>query len=154
MVEVRSRRWQLTENNPEYTKEECIAHLKSVGEVRYVIAACEMGESGTKHIHAFGVFKNAIRLTTLKAVFGRAHFEPCCGSNEDNVAYCQKQGDYIEQGVLPQPKAKKNVASEVVNLILEEGLQLNDIMREYPEYCDYIVKHFRSLKDIETTSRY
>lgn len=151
MPKDRSRRWQLTENNADYTKEECANILASIGQTRYVIACCEMGERGTKHIHAFVIYGNAISLTTLKKHFARAHFEPCQGSNVQNRDYiCKDDKEPFESGVMPiasESDSKVDVASEVVNLI-SNGQTLESIMMEYPALCDYVVRNYRSLKEI------
>ena len=70
----RTKQWQLTENNPSYTKKEAVERLSSIGTALYSIGCSEVGESGTSHIHAYVVYKNAIELSSLKNLFPRAHF--------------------------------------------------------------------------------
>lgn len=153
MTDERSRRWQLTENNPEYTKKECAERLSSIAETRYVISCAEMGETGTKHIHAFVIFRNSIRLTSIKAKFPRAHLERCEGSNVENRLYIVKSdSEPFESGEMPltaEREKKTDVAKEVIDL-LRNGNDLSVIMTEYPELCDYVIKHYRSLKEIAT----
>ena len=149
----RSKRWQLTENNAGYTKQECAEALASIAKTIYVVSCSETGESGTNHVHAFIIYENAISLKTLHSHFPRAHFEHCKGSNEENRAYIRKDDSQVfESGVMPvassSDRKKSDVASEVVNL-LDEGLPLNYILKEYPSLCDYVVKNYRSLKEIE-----
>ena len=150
----RSKRWQLTENNAGYTKQECAEALASIAKTIYVVSCSEMGESGTKHIHAFIIYENAISLKTLHSHFPRAHFEHCKGSNIENRDYIVKSdADVFESGQLPiasssEREKKTDVASEVVNL-LDNGLPLEYILKEYPSLCDYVVKNYRSLKEIE-----
>lgn len=150
----RSKRWQLTENNAGYTKKECAEALSSIAKTIYVVSCSETGESGTNHVHAFIIYENAISLKTLHSHFPRAHFEHCKGSNVENRAYiCKDDSEVFESGVMPlassSEKNKKNdVASEVVNL-LGNGVPLNYILAEYPALCDYVVKNYRSLKEIE-----
>lgn len=150
--EERSSRWQLTENNNQYSKEECAKALSSIAKTIYVVVGEETGESGTKHVHAFVVYENAILLKTLKKHFPRAHFEHCKGSNEENRAYVSKQDvEVFESGKMPLASSsdrKRDVASEVVNL-MNDGEPLSRIMTEYPELCDYVVRNYRSLREIE-----
>lgn len=147
----RYRRWQLTENNPDYTKSEAVERLTSIGETIYCLGCSEVGESGTSHIHAFVVFKNAIELGSLKKRFPRAHFEACSGSNQSNVEYLRKADPQpYEVGDLPLvvSEERSDVSSEVVAIIIECGLSPFEILARYPRYCDYIVKNFKNLNEI------
>jgi len=150
--EERSKRWQLTENNQAYTKQECCEALASIAKTIYVVSCAEIGESGTKHIHAFVIYENAISLKTLKKHFPRAHFEHCRGSNEENRAYVVKQdSEVFESGKMPLASSsdrKVDIANEVVNL-MSNGEPLERIMVEYPHLCDYVVRNYRSLREIE-----
>lgn len=150
--EERSKRWQLTENNAGYTKQECAKALASIAKTIYVVSCSETGESGTKHVHAFIIYENAISLKTLKKHFPRAHFEHCKGSNVENRAYvCKDDSDVFESGEMPlasSSERKQDVASEVVNL-MTDGVGLSQIMMEYPSLCDYVVRNYRSLREIE-----
>lgn len=152
----RSKKWQLTENNPDYTKREAVERLTSIGEAYYAVGCSEVGESGTKHIHAFVVYKNAIALSSLKKLFPRAHFEHCKGSNAQNREYIVKSDvDPYEVGEMPLATYDSGIdeASEVVALILRSGLDPLRILSEYPQYADYVVKNFRNLKEIYETSQ-
>lgn len=149
----RSKRWQLTENNAAYTKQECAEALASIAKTIYVVSCSETGESGTKHVHAFIIYENAISLKTLHSHFPRAHFEHCKGSNIENRDYiCKQDSDVFESGSMPlassKNEGKKDIASEVLNL-MNDGLPLTYIMMEYPLLCDYVVKNYRSLREIE-----
>lgn len=152
MENERSRRWQLTENNATYTKEQGASLLASIGETMYVVACEEMGEKGTKHIHAFVIYKNAISLRSIKKHFPRAHLECCIGSNISNRAYVVKDDEnFYESGSMPlasESARKRDDATEVVKL-LSDGVPLESVMMEYPSLCDYVVRNYRSLKEIE-----
>lgn len=152
MENERSRRWQLTENNADYTKEQGAERLASIGDTTYVVSCSEMGESGTKHIHAFIIYKNAISLRSIKKQFPRAHLEVCQGSNVQNRAYIVKDdSDYFESGTMPlgtESVKRNDDAVEVVKL-LTDGVPLESVMVEYPPLCDYVVRNYRSLKEIE-----
>ena len=153
----RAKQWQLTENNPSYTKQEAVEQLASIGTALYVIGCSETGESGTKHIHAYAVWKNAIELVSLKKHFPRAHFEKCKGSVQENVDYISKDDpEPYEVGEKPLVVSewKSDVSSEVVALILECGLSPIQILGKYPQYCDYVVKNFRNLSEIYASVRH
>lgn len=152
----RSKQWQLTENNPDYTKQEAVERLASIGTAIYGIGCSECGESGTKHVHAYVIWKNAIELSSLKSAFPRAHFEKCKGSVQSNIDYISKDDpEPYEVGEKPLVVSqwKEDVSSEVVALILESGLGPIEILRKYPRYCDYVVKNFRNLNEIYNNNR-
>ena len=152
----RSQQWQMTENNPDYTKKEAVERLSSVGTALYGIGCSEVGESGTSHVHAYVVWKNAIELGSLKKLFPRAHFEKCKGSVQSNIDYISKDDtEPYEVGERPLVVSewKKDVSSEVVALILECGLSPIEILSRYPRYCDYVVKNFRNLSEIYASNR-
>jgi len=152
----RAKQWQLTENNPSYTKQEAVERLASVGTALYSIGCGEVGESGTSHIHAYVVYKNAIELSSLKGLFPRAHFERCKGSVQSNIDYISKDDtEPYEVGERPLivSEWKADVSAEVVSLILECGLSPIQILGKYPRYCDYVVKNFRNLNEIYASNR-
>lgn len=153
----RAKQWQLTENNPSYTKQEAVEQLASIGTALYVIAGEEMGESGTKHIHAYAAWKNAIELGSLKKRFPRAHFEKCKGSVQSNIDYVSKDDTEpysVGEAPLVVSDWKSDVSSEVVALILDCGLSPIQILGKYPRYCDYVVKNFRNLTEIHASVRH
>ena len=153
----RAKQWQLTENNPSYTKQEAVERLASIGTALYVIGCSEVGESGTSHIHAYAVWKNAIELVSLKKQFPRAHFEKCKGSVQANIDYVSKDDKEpysVGEAPLVVSDWRSDVSSEVVALILECGLSPIQILGKYPRYCDYVVKNFRNLTEIYANVRH
>lgn len=147
----RSKKWQLTENNPDYTKREVVERLTSIGAAIYCIGCSEIGESGTKHIHAFVVYENAISLSSLKKQFPRAHFEHCRGSVASNREYVIKDdSEPYEVGECPLVVSAEKIeyASEVVKLIVKDGRSPLDILTAYPVYADYVVRNFKNLNEI------
>lgn len=153
----RALQWQLTENNPSYTKQEAVEQLASIGTCLFGIGGEEVGESGTRHIHVYAVWKNAIELSSLKKRFPRAHFEKCKGSVQSNIDYVSKDDKEpfkVGEAPLVVSSWKSDVSSEVVALILECGLSPVQILGKYPEYCDYVVKNFRNLSEIYASIRH
>ena len=153
----RSKQWQLTENNPSYTKREAVERLASIGTCLFSIGCSEVGESGTSHIHAYVVYKNAIELSSLKGLFPRAHFEKCKGSVQSNIDYVSKDDNEpysVGEAPLVVSEWKADVSSEVVALILESDLSPIEILGKYPRYCDYVVKNFRNLDEIYKSNHF
>ena len=71
------------------------------GKVKYFIAGKEVGEEGTPHIQGYVQFKAQTAFSTIKGFISRAHIEIARGTPEENIAYCSKDGDYIEHGDRP-----------------------------------------------------
>lgn len=150
-LEERSKKWQLTENNSDLTKKDYLDILTSIGTAIYAVASSEIGESGTKHIHAFVIYENAIKMKSLKKHFPRAHFERCRGSNASNREYVIKDGDFEEVGECPlitSDGKQMTTAAAVCLLIIDGGLTPAEIVRKYPQYADYVVRYFNNLCEI------
>ena len=59
-------------------------------------------QTGTRHLQGFIVFKTRRTFAIAKSIIGfESHIERCRGSDEDNIRYCSKEGDYKEIGLRP-----------------------------------------------------
>lgn len=58
----------------------------------------EIGENQTPHLQGFFKLKKKMRITEFKTIPGilRAHFEKCKGTDQENITYCSKDGDYFK----------------------------------------------------------
>lgn len=56
----------------------------------YLIEAHEMSETGTPHIQGFAYLKTKMRLSELKKICPKAHFEGAKGTPYQNYLYCAK----------------------------------------------------------------
>lgn len=83
-----SKRWVFTLNNPS-EEDNPILWLKD--EVDYLYAAPELGDNGTPHWQGFFQTKNPTRVTALRKLNERAHFDKMAGTMEQNLTYCSKQ---------------------------------------------------------------
>lgn len=101
-----SRTWCFTLNNYE---EDDIKRIKSIDFTRLVVGK-EVAASGTPHLQGFVTLAKAARLTRMKRLHPKAHWE-VARSVEASVVYCKKEGDY-EEYVRP----KKKVARAPVSL--------------------------------------
>lgn len=76
--------------------------LKSLEWVTYGIVGEEVGESGTAHLQGYLQFaQRAVKKTTdqlAEALGTRPHCEIARGTQEQNQAYCKKEGKWIEWG--------------------------------------------------------
>jgi len=121
-----AKRWCFTLNNP------CLADVYSEeypidpSIYDYLVAGNEKGESGTPHLQGFIIFKKKMRLSAVKKVFQRAHWEISQDENLTRAAnYCKKgeqthdeweqhhedgpnyglNADFAEFGTLPSPNS-------------------------------------------------
>jgi len=67
----------------------------------YLVYGREVGESGTPHLQGYIAFKERQRLSKIARWVPRAHWEPMISTPEEASAYCKKDGDFSEEGVLP-----------------------------------------------------
>jgi len=93
----------MTLNNYTEVEYEEVSRIECV----YCIVGKEKGEEGTPHLQAFFQFGSLKSLKQLKAQVARAHWEATKGSIDQNVAYCSKEGDFIERGVRPLSQKAK-----------------------------------------------
>lgn len=155
--DTRSRKWQLTINNPsEYgwvheRIKDTVAELKSV---LYWCMCDEVGESGTYHTHIYFAFNNACRFSTLKKAFPTAHFEMAKGTSCDNRDYITKEGKWAndkkhetnisetfeEFGNMPiERQGARNDIADLYDMI-KQGLSNYEILEQNPEYMLKIEK--------------
>lgn len=82
-----SRNWLFTLNNP--TEEECPKKWK-LDLLKLVIYQEEVGETGTPHYQGYVEFTTPRRITTLKTISPRAHWETRSGTRDQAVLYVTK----------------------------------------------------------------
>lgn len=124
---VRSRRFQLTINNPNGDE------LKMVKSIvcKYCCYCLEAAPTtGTRHMHIFVVFEAAKAISSLKKDWPRAHIELCKGSVKKNIAYIKKHGEFFEYGDIPK-QGKRTDLAEIAQLI-DSGADIKDIAKNHP----------------------
>lgn len=112
----RSTRWTLTLNN--FTEEE----LDSISKIdaAYIIYGLEHLTEGTPHVQGFFIFKNGKRLSTLKKLIPRGHWEIAMGTTEQNILYCSKEDKTpFIKGSVPLTRSNATINAEE---ILEKDL--------------------------------
>lgn len=119
-----SRSWCYTLNN--FTDEE-VTTLKAL-ECKKHKCGIERGESETPHLQGTIIFKNATRLSALKKILTRAHWEPC-KAEEASLNYCCKGTIIIDIDLRKQGDRSdlKDIAKR-----LEGGDSVKDIARDHP----------------------
>nr|QJI53392.1 MAG: replication-associated protein [Circoviridae sp.] len=140
------RRWCFTLNNPTDDDNQLVATALRPDEFHYAIVGREKGEQGTPHLQGYLHFKQKKRLSALKKILPRAHFERARGSDHDNEAYCSKEGDVMLTIGAPvgSNRANKRELDAAVAAVMS-GSDMKKVAREFP--VTY-VKHGRGLRDL------
>lgn len=156
--DTRSRKWQLTINNPieHNLKHNTIKeYLSNLDNLIYWCMCDEIGgQEKTYHTHVYIHLKNAIRFSTLKAMFTTAHIEKANGTAIQNKDYILKQGKYAdtekestnlkdtfeEMGIIPEESQGKRTDLIEIFEMAKDGIKTVDILSEYPSALLYIDK--------------
>lgn len=94
VISFQARRFQLTLNQPELYNE-IKDYLMSFKAFKFLKSCREKApETGHEHIHIYVCFNNGTRLSQTR--IRGAHLEICRGSNKQNIAYIEKNGDIID----------------------------------------------------------
>lgn len=98
-------KWCFTYNN--YSNDDYLKLINNLEPIvlAYVIGK-EVGENGTPHLQGYCKFKKRFRLTALKKINEKIHWEKCKGSEEQNITYCTKDGDYVVKGLKIREKVE------------------------------------------------
>lgn len=154
MNDTRSRKYQVTFNNPDdhgVTHETIKNSMKELNCLYYCMAD-EIGEKEqTPHIHLYFCCENAVYFSRVKNLFPSAHIESCKGTSKDNRDYIRKEGRHAdksitslpdtfeEYGELPNDTITKNetVSADVLNMI-KNGCDNPQIIEAYPSYLTRI----------------
>lgn len=152
----KSRNWCFTLNNPTPAE---VEHLRAIdrARVRYVLYGEEVGESGTPHFQGFVIFKNPVRMRTVKKHVGdRTHLEPMKGNLRQNYVYCTKDGKFHELGERPMFEEEKGAKEkerhlEVIRLA-EQG-KFEEIKQNHPDKYLRYKRQIESIRNDEIAAR-
>jgi len=149
--DYRSRKWQLTINNPTdkgFTHDKLKELAGNLKGVVYWCMSDEIGENNTYHTHFYLAFKDACRFSTLKNLFEGAHFEMAKGTSQQNRDYVFKEGKWEkdkkkvtnlpdtheEYGDMPiERQGARNDLYDLYDMI-KQGLSNYEIMEIEPAY--------------------
>ena len=120
-----------TLNNPAPTD---LAAVQALAWVKYGCVGKETGESGTPHLQGYLNLKKRTALATvirnLRSALSKApHVEPCRGNPEQNIAYCSKDGDFVEWG--DKPKQGKRTDLLAMKAAIDEGKPMLEVADEH-----------------------
>lgn len=107
----RLRNWCFTLNN--YTAEEEEKLKGELPQVKYIVFQRERGhEDNTPHLQGYLELETSQRISFLKKINPRAHWEPRRGTQQQAIDYCTKE-DTREQGTEPFERGVKANANGV-----------------------------------------
>lgn len=106
----RSRKWVLTLNN--WTSQEYKA-LEDLSQESQGFCIGKEGKNATPHLQCYFRFKNQRTFSAMKKVSPRGHWEKAKGSDDQNLTYCSKEGDFITNIV------KKITRADLIQMVLE-----------------------------------
>lgn len=149
VVNPRTKYWSITLNN--YTDED-LAAINLVADyhyVAYMVYGFEVGQEGTPHLQGCILLKERRRLTQMKETIGdRWHIEPA-RDNEQLIAYCKKDGNFVEFGTLPDTRqgrrsdldAFKEDVTELHHYDLEYHYDHHSkVCAKYPKFVDTYIR--------------
>lgn len=133
-----SRRWVFTLNN--YTDDD-ISKI-SAWSCTYHVFGREVGEKNTPHLQGFIVLAKAQRLSFLKKLHNRCHWEVARGTSAQAADYCKKDGDYVEFGTFPGDQGRRNDLERAIETLKSDGLAA-----VASQHTAVFVKYSRGLRD-------
>ena len=126
--------WCFTLNNPETD-----SSIWDPEKMQYLIEGREMGEEGTPHIQGFVVMINRTRITGMRKILARAHWEKAHGTAKQASTYCKKEGLFVEHGEMPVEGKKKDQFphKEVYEALKKKEITITEAIDENPEQISW-----------------
>lgn len=149
------KNWCFTLNNFTTEEFEKFKSLKDNGDVKYIIFQHECGDSGTNHLQGYVQLASKKRMSYLKSIDSRAHWEPARGTAEQNRNYCSKQPRVAGPWEFGEStcKGKRNDIKEFVeamneNLLTEDQLisDFPEVLARYPRFVERVARHSQQKK--------
>ena len=170
MTEKKSRKYQLTFNNPldhGFTHEIIKTTLASFPGMQYWCMCNEIGEQGTPHTHLYLYSPNAILFSTLQQRFMGAHIEAAKGSHRENRDYIRKEGRWLddakhetnlpetfeESGALPIERDMRELVSSEILSLIQSGSSNAEILVQYPSAMNRL-QHVEAARQTLLEDRY
>lgn len=136
-----AKTWELTLNN--YTDKD-IEWLKSL-ETKSITISKEVGENGTKHLQGKITFKRAYRLTGLKKLNSKVHWEKSVAVEDAN--YCRKIDSEIIIDNCNRSQGARTDLDEIKKQIME-GKTVDEIVMETPMIYHQYGRTLQKIEDI------
>lgn len=125
-MSAQSKTWVFTINN--YTDEDVAWCTNIAEQANMCVATREVGESDTPHIQGAVTFKRAYRLTQLKKLHDRAHWEPA--KTSDPGIYCLKADSDVIVNVNNRKQGQRSDLDKAV-ADMRDGMSVADLVRNH-----------------------
>lgn len=137
--------WVATLNNPKGKEDDPATWL--VPACKWAVWQLETGRAGTPHYQiAFGLHKKS-RLSALKALHVRAHYEVMRGTPSEAAAYCKKEEGRLrgpwEHGTVPHAGQGARNDLHVIKEMLDGGLRMFEVA---DAHFGTFVRNYRGLQ--------
>lgn len=127
-----TRYWSFTLNNPAQWDSACIIAMRD--EVNWYVYQLEQGEEQTPHWQGSCCFKRSKRLTGVKRMLDRAHWEPT-RNVQASIKYCQKEEGRLEDpvifGTLPLQTQGKRTDLEALVADIKAGASEAELLAKH-----------------------
>lgn len=141
-----SKTWEITINN--YSDRD-IEWLKSL-EVNKITVSKEIGENKTPHLQGKITFKRAYRLTGLKKLHNKAHWE--VSKCVDDANYCRKIDGEIVLDICNRSQGERTDLIEIKNQIIK-GKKVEELVMEEPMVYHQYGRTLEKIEDICNRSK-
>jgi len=146
--------WVYTFNNYGTADVRNIKALSAVrgNKVRYSVFGYEVSKTGTPHLQGYIHFETRKRFSTIKNLIGDTiHLEPLAGTPQQASDYCKKDGNFWENGTLPEDvgQGTRNDLIDIKTRI-DGGASADDI-GSVPEHFGNYVRYNRGFRSYENT---
>jgi GTPase SAR1 family protein len=145
---ARSRNWMFTINNPSDDDEP-----SAWPGIKYLIYQAEQAK--TRHYQGYVMFDKEQRISALKKLNARAHWEPRAGTHEQAVAYCSKLDTRVDGPWIigEPPRQGKRTDLDEIKSKLDAGVSLKEISQDhFKAYLQY-GKAFSSYVQLQIEDR-
>lgn len=116
---------------------------------KYIVYGKEVGESGTPHLQGFIVFENPRAIGGVIKSMPGCHIE-VARTVDEAIAYCKKDGDWIERGVAPVSlKDKTKAGGDATKRKWEETWELAKNGEIESIDAETRIKHYRTIRAIQ-----
>lgn len=133
------RRWCFTLNNPNGAEERVPDVWSGWPTLRYGVCQLERGEVGTPHYQGYAEFTGKMRISALKKLLARAHWEPAGGDATQNIAYCTKADDRLEGPFTTGSPAGETQGKrndwDGLKLAIQEGAGFGQLLENHFRLC-------------------
>lgn len=138
---ARAKNWCFTLNN--YTEEEYNDIIN--WNTQYLVVGKEVGQEGTKHLQGYVQLLKQVRLTSVRKMSVRAHWEVSRGTPDQASEYCKKEKDFFENGTMVKQGTPRNL----------DGMLKDVIDKKCPEemYDQYGLVYINYKRKLEETAR-